>query len=140
MGHSRLIMTGILCALLAAGAIGCQKPFVSSFAAQSVKPTDLAKVKHKILRAGAVGESTGFKLLWIPFASPTEAEAKADMLARLTKEGISLAGKNIAFSNATADKGGFGFIGLIGAPSITLTADVVELLGQEAPQTGPPQN
>ena len=31
-------------------------------------------------------------------------------------------------------KGGFGFIGLIGAPTITLTADVIEILGVQPPQ------
>jgi len=43
-------------------------------------------------------------------------------------------GKNSAFTNATADKGGFGYIGLIGAPTITLTADVIEILGVQPPQ------
>ena len=32
------------------------------------------------------------------------------------------------------DKGGFGFIGFIGASTITLTADVVEILGAQPPQ------
>jgi len=87
-----------------------------------------------MLKAGAVGESTGFRFICIPFASPTDAEAKRDMLDRLKQEGIDTKGKNIAFTNATADKGGIGFIGLIGAPSITLTADVIEILGEQVPQ------
>lgn len=33
-----------------------------------------------------------------------------------------------------ADKGGFGFIGLIGVPTITLTADVIEILGVQPAQ------
>ena len=33
-----------------------------------------------------------------------------------------------------ADKGGFGFFGFIGAPTITLTADVIEILGVQPPQ------
>ena len=64
-----------------------------------------------------------------PFASPTDGAAKRDILDQLKKEGIDTTGKNIAFTNARADKGGFGFIGLIGAPAITLTADVIEILG-----------
>jgi hypothetical protein len=32
-----------------------------------------------------------------------------------------------------ADKGGFGSIGFIGAPTITLTADVIEILGVHPP-------
>ena len=100
-----------------------------------MKPADLAKVKYRVLKT-AVAESTGFKFLWIPFANPSEAEAKRDMLERLQKEGISTSGKAIAYTNATSDRGGFGFIGLIGAPTITLTSDVVELLG-EAPSPQP---
>jgi hypothetical protein len=53
------------------------------------------------------------------------------MLDRLRKEGVETTGKNIGFANATADKGGFGIIGIIGAPTITLTADVVEILGAQ---------
>lgn len=140
MRRSWLIATGILFVVLAVGPIGCKRHFASTFTAQAVKPTDLVKVKHRVLKSGAVGKDTGFKLLWIPFISPTEADAKADMLERLTREGINVAGKNIAFSNATADRGGFGFIGLIGAPSITLSADVIEIVGEEPPQTVDPKN
>jgi len=32
-----------------------------------------------------------------------------------------------------ADKGGFGFIGFVGAPTIPLTADVIETLGVQPP-------
>ena len=42
-------------------------------------------------------------------------------------------GKDAAFANATSDRGGFGFIGLIGAPTITLSADVIEILGEASP-------
>ena len=79
-------------------------------------------------------ESYRFKFIQIPFASPTDGAAKCNILDRLKKEGIDTTGKNIAFTNATADKGGFGFIGLIGAPTITLTADVIEILGVQPPQ------
>lgn len=140
MRPSWLVVSGILFVVLALGPIGCKTQFVSSFAAQAVKPTDLIKIKHRVLKAGARGTDTGFKLLWIPFISPSEADAKADMLERLNKEGINTAGRNIVFSNVTADKGGFGFIGLIGAPSIKLSADVIELLGEESPPAAVLQN
>ena len=87
-----------------------------------------------MLKAGAVGEIYGFKFIWITFASPTDGAAKRDMLDRLKKEGIDTRSKNIVFTNATADNGEFGFIGLIGAPTITLTFDVIEILGVEPPQ------
>jgi hypothetical protein len=134
MKNCRFVVSSVLCAILVVGAIGCTTRYHSSFADQSVKPVDLVKLKYRMLKAGAMGESYGFKFIWIPFASPTDGAAKRDMLDRLKKEGIDTTGKNIAFTNATADKGGFGFIGLIGAPTITLTADVIEILGEQPPQ------
>lgn len=128
----------MLTVVLLTALVGCKSHSVSAFTAQAVKPTDLMKVKYRVLKAAAAGKDTGFKLLWIPFVSPSEADAKADMMQRLTNEGISTAGKNIAFMNATSDRGGFGFIGLIGAPSIKLTADVIELLGEEPPAPAVP--
>lgn len=138
MKHVHLIALGLV-GLLAVGAVGCRSPHHSAFAEQAIRPNQLAKLNYKTLKTGAIGESTGFKFLWIPFASPSEAEAKQDMLARLQKEGISTAGKNIGFANATSDRGGFGFIGLIGAPTITLSADVIEILGEASasPPVGP---
>jgi len=140
MRRSWLTVTGMLGVVLLTTLVGCKSHFVSSFAAQAIKPTDLIKVKYRVLKTTAVGTDTGFKLLWIPFLSPSEADAKADMIERLTKEGISTAGKNIAFTNATADKGGIGFIGLIAVPRIKLTADVIELLGEEPPPSAVPQH
>jgi hypothetical protein len=135
-----LIVTGMLSVVLLTASVGCKTQFVSAFTAQAVKPTDLINVKYRVLKTAAVGKDTGFKLLWIPFASPSEADAKADMMERLTMEGISTAGKNIAFTNATSDRGGFGFIGIIGAPSIKLTADIIELLGDAPVPAAPSSN
>ena len=139
MKTSRIIAGFLVSLIIYSGTIGCEATYHSSFAAQSMKPSELAQVKYRMLKPGAMGESTGFKLLWIPISSPTESEAKRDMLDRLRKEGVETKGKNIGFANATADKGGWGFIGLIGAPAITLTADVVEVLGtQPAHENGAP--
>ena len=75
-------------------------------------------MKYRTLKTGAVGE--------------TDAETNRDRLDRPKKQGIETTGKNIGFTGATADKGGFGFIGLIGAPTTTLTADVIEILGAQS--------
>jgi hypothetical protein len=123
----------VLIVMLAMVAVGCRSTPPSAFAEQAVRPNQLAKLHYKTLKSNAIGESTGFKFLWIPFASPSEADAKHDMLERLQKEGITTSGKNIGYANATSDRGGFGFIGLIGAPTITLSADVIEILGEAAP-------
>lgn len=132
------VRTIVLIGLLAMAVVGCRSTYQSAFAEQAIRPNQLAKLHYKTLKAGAIGESTGFKFLWIPFASPSEADAKHDMLERLQKEGISTAGKNIAFANATSDRGGFGFIGLIGTPTITLSADVIEILGEASPAANSP--
>lgn len=140
MKHGRIIFSTFVFLLVIGGLVSCTSRHHSAFAERAIKPADLINVKYRMLKAGAVGESTGFKFAWIPFASPTEGEAKRDMLDRLKREGIDTTGKNIAFTNALSDKGGFGFIGLIGAPTITLTADVIEILGEAPPQAVPPQN
>ncbi len=119
MKKSRIAPALLVLLVVMSSTIGCSQPYHSTFADQSMRPVDLARVKYRMLKVGAVGESTGFKFLWIPFASPTDGDAKRDMLDRLKKEGIDTTGRNISFANATADKGGFGFIGLIGAPTIT---------------------
>src|SRR5215831_12813593 len=105
MKRAQTVMVALVCLLAVGGMVSCGSTYQSGFVSQAIKPVDLAKIKYRTLKSGAVGESTGFKFIWIPFASPSEADAKSDMLARLQKEGISTAGKNIAFSNATADKG-----------------------------------
>ena len=134
MRHGRVIFIALVCALLFGASVSCSKNHHSAFAEQAIKPADLIKMKYRPLKNGAVGESMGFKFLWIPFVSPSEADAKRDMLERLQKEGITTNGKHIGYTNATSDRGGFGFIGLIGAPTITLTSDVVEILGEAPPQ------
>ena len=133
MKASQRVLVVFICMFLIVGMVSCATEYQSGFVNQAIKPIELAKIKYRTLKSGAIGESTGFKFLWIPFASPSEADAKRDMLDRMQKEGVSTTGKNIAFSNATADRGGFGVIGLIGAPTITLTADVVEILGEAQP-------
>ena len=130
---SARVTTLVLTGMLAMGVVGCRSPHHSAFAEQAIRPNQLAKLNYKTLKTGAIGESTGFKFLWIPFASPSEADAKRDMLERLQQEGINTTGKNIGFANATSDRGGVGFIGLIGAPTITLSADVIEILGETPP-------
>jgi hypothetical protein len=130
----------VLCVVFLLGLIGCGTR-QSSFVAQSIKPVELTTVKYRVLKTGAVGESSGFKLIWIPFVSPTEGAAKLDMLANLKKNGIDTTGKNIGFINATSDREMRGLLGLIGFPAIVLVADVIEILGTQTPAQGsPPQN
>ena len=125
--------TILICIVFSATFIGCGKGTYSKFVEDSIKPTELAQMNYRVLKPGAEGTDIGFKFLWIPFVNPTESAAKLDLLARLKDEGIDTAGKNIAFSNATYDRSGVGLFGLIGAPTITLVADVIEVLPEGQP-------
>ena len=131
----RIFTTILLCIIFSATFIGCGKRASSKFIEDSFKPRELLKLDYRVLKSGAEGTDTGFKLVWIPLVSPTESAAKLDLLARLKDEGIDTTGKNIAFSNATYDRAGNGLFGIIGAPTITLVADVIEILPQVPPQT-----
>jgi len=133
MMMSGKLLRGMCCALLVFGLIGCAKKVNSSFVQESIKPVELTQLNYRVLKAGAVGESSGFKLIWIPFVSPTEGDAKLDMLARLNKEGIQTAGKNIAFTNTTHNREMRGLFGLIGFPAIVLVSDVIEVQGRQTP-------
>jgi len=86
---------------------------------------DLSKANFRVLKSGAMGESTGFTFLFFPLAAPTAAEAKRKMYEQLKAEGIELEGKAIALTNVTQDYGGINLL-IFGVPTITLTADVIE--------------
>jgi hypothetical protein len=78
---------------------------------------------YKVIKAGAVGESTGFDLLGlIPIVPPTAAEAKVTLYRDVGEE---LKGRSIALANQTEDRS-YLYLILFGIPKITITADVVE--------------
>lgn len=111
------------------GPVSCKRALPpSAFVNDSLKGQQLAQTKHRLLKQGAVGNSTGFTALWIPISRPTESEARQDMVNRLKQEGISLKGLAISYANATRERGGFSLLGLLATPKITLTADIVEVL------------
>jgi hypothetical protein len=86
----------------------------------------LNRGNYKVVKAGAKGVSTGFNLLFIPFGSPTYADAKADLYKKL---GQNTEGRSIALVNQTSDTGGAWFV-LFSFPNITITADVIEFTDQ----------
>ena len=78
---------------------------------------------YKVIKAGAKGESSGFRLLGIiPFASPNYADAKADLYHSV---GETLTGRSVALANQTEDRSSIYLI-LFSIPKVTITADVVE--------------
>ncbi len=89
----------------------------------------LNQKNYKLIKAGAIGHSYGFKLLGIlPFDSPTAAAAKADLYKSV---GEDLTGKAAALANQTEDRSSLYLI-LFSIPRITYTADVIEFVDQPA--------
>lgn len=111
------------------GTVSCKRALPpSTFVNESLKGQQLAHTKHRLLKQGAVGNSTGFTAFWLPMSRPTESEARQDMVNRLNQEGINLKGLAISYANATKERSGFSLLGFIATPRITLTADIIEVL------------
>ena len=89
---------GVLIGMLAIGVVGCRSDYRSAFAEQAIRPNQVDSTTRP-LKTGAVERAPDSEFLWIPFASPSENDAKRDMLERLQKEGINTSGKNVAFAN-----------------------------------------
>ena len=125
------ILALVIVCTVTPGLISCKKGTPpSAFVDKSLKGYELVRTKHRVVREGATGESTGFTLFWIPLSRPSEGEARQDMQDRLKLEGIDLKGRAIGYANATRERGGFSLLGLVATPRITLTADVIEILDQ----------
>jgi hypothetical protein len=83
----------------------------------------LNQKNYKMVKAGAIGHSYGFRLLGIiPFDAPTAAEAKADLYRSV---GQDLTGRAVALANETEDRSCLYLI-LFSVPKVTYTADVIE--------------
>ena len=129
MRGKRSALTVLLVMAVMGGPVSCKRALPpSTFANDSLKGQQLAQIKHRLLKQGAVGNSTGFTAFWIPMSRPTESEARQDMVNRLTHDGINLKGLAINYANVTRERGGFSLLGLIATPKITLTADIIEVL------------
>ena len=84
---------------------------------------NLSRDNYKVIKAGAMGESKGFRLLGIiPFASPSYAEAKKQLYASI---GENVVGKSLALANQTEDRSTLYLI-LFSIPKLTISADVIE--------------
>jgi len=129
MQGKRSALTLLLVMAVMGGPVSCKRALPpSTFANDSLKGQQLAQTKHRLLKQGAVGNSTGFTAFWIPMSRPTESEARQDMVNRLKHDGINLKGLAISYANVTRERGGFSLLGLIATPKITLTADIIEVL------------
>ena len=85
----------------------------------------LERKNYRVVKAGAIGESAGFRLLGIlPIVSPTFAKAKASLYRSV---GEDLTGRAIGLANQTEDRSNAYFI-LFSIPKITIGADVIEFI------------
>jgi hypothetical protein len=110
-----------LCAISLALLTGCSSE--GEFRQSTGTSVALAGNNYKLIKAGASGHSSGFRLLGIlPITSPTHAGAKASLYESV---GIPLTGKSIALANETEDRSSL-YVILFSIPRITVTADVVE--------------
>jgi hypothetical protein len=84
----------------------------------------LTHANYKVVKAGAMGRSYGFRFLLgiIPIAAPSTAEARADLYASL---GQPVNGKSVALVNVKEDHSTTWLL-LFSIPKVVVTGDVVE--------------
>ncbi len=123
-----------LCTAVLLSLTGCAD--VGQMSGQTGTSVSLAEKNYKIIKAGAVGHSSGFRLLGvIPFASPNYANAKVSLYKSV---GQSLDGRAIALANQTEDRSVLYLI-LFSIPKLTITADVLEFVDKPAVGTAAPK-
>ena len=125
----RKILSIALCSTFLAILTGCATG--DEYRQSTGTTISLAGNNYKLIKAGAAGHSSGFRLLMvIPFASPTIGGAKTSLYK---SAGIQETGKAMALANYTEDRTTLYLI-LFSIPKITVTADVIEFT--DAPTSG----
>jgi len=118
-----LMVVGLAGAVVVLAGCASNTTEVSSPSTQTA--VNLSQNNFRVIKAGAVGTSHGFRLLGIiPFAGANETDARADLYRHL---GQSLEGKSATLANTTYSKSTVYLI-LFSVPKVTVEADVVEYL------------
>ena len=78
MKKSRMIPAFLIVLVIFSGAMGCEATYHSGFAAQAMKPSDLAQVKYRMLKPGAM-------VLKLGVAKPVTALLSVARVAPLAK-------------------------------------------------------
>lgn len=124
-------LTTIAASLALALLAGCATNHTSLSSPSTQTAVALNQGNYRVIKAGAIGKSYGFRLLGIlPFASASVSRARADMYKNL---GLDIQGKAVALANTTEDKSGIYLI-LCYIPIRTVQADVIEYV--EPPAAG----
>ena len=117
------MLAGVACAAVLF--TGCASSNTEITAPSTQTAVNLSQNNFRIIKAGAVGTSHGFRLLGIiPFAGANETQARANLYNNI---GISLEGKSATLANTTYSKSTIYLI-LFSVPKVTVEADVVEYL------------
>ncbi|MCX6719036.1 MAG: hypothetical protein NTZ38_01525 [Candidatus Taylorbacteria bacterium] len=113
--------------VIAATMVGCSTRVDTPSTQTAVS---LNQGNYRIVKAGAIGKSKGFRLLGIlPFWSASYSKARANLYKNL---GTEVQGKPTALANTTQDKSGVYFI-LGYVPIRTVQADVIEYIDPNHP-------
>jgi len=116
-GRGALVAVCLLVVLLA---IGCSS--TGTFPQTSGTQVDLSRKNFRIVKANAVGTSSGFKLFgFIPFAAPRYSVA----MSNLYKEAGLTEGKAQTLTNVTQENSNL-YLLLFSIPKLTIRADVIE--------------
>lgn len=102
--------------------VGCSTS-TGFFRSNASSDVTLRGNNYKIVKAGAIGVSRGFKLFGIiPIARPNYADAKSSLYSSI---GESVEGRSIALANQTEDKSSIYLI-IFSIQKLTISADIVE--------------
>jgi hypothetical protein len=117
--RGRTVRAVSLC-LLVTFLAGCSS--TGTFPQTSGTQVDLSRKNFRVVKANAVGSSTGFKLFgFIPFAAPTYTGA----MSRLYKNAGLTEGKAQTLTNVTQERSNL-YLVLFSLPKLTVRADIIE--------------
>ena len=110
----------IICLVLIAVSSGCTSS--GTFPHESSTRVDLSRGNYRVVKANAVGSSSGFKLfMFIPIVSPKYNKA----MWRLQKKAGVAEGTAQAIVNVSQERGSI-YLLLFSIPKITVRADIIE--------------
>ena len=127
-------LSAVLSALISTAlvlATGCASTRVENTSPSTQTQVSLNRANYRVIKAGAVGKSYGFRFLLgiIPITSPSTAAARADLYRNV---GESVDGKSVALVNVMEDRSTTWLL-LFSIPKRTVTGDVVEFASDNAP-------
>jgi hypothetical protein len=118
-GQRNAALTAV-CLLVLLLAVGCTS--TGTFPQTSATQVDLSRKNFHIVKANAIGSSSGFELFgFIPFSAPTYTRAMADLYE---KAGVT-EGKAQTLTNVTQERSSL-YLLLFSIPKLTVRADVIE--------------